>query len=370
MKQTISRFFMLCMVGIAYLAANAQVPNNEIWYTTTDGQIAQPNGNADFGANVISNTYNNGKGVIKFDGDVTKIGPKSFQFSKLSSIELPNSIKIIGNSAFEGAKFTELKLPSSLVTIENSALCGTKLTSITIPKSVRSIGNYAFCDVYDLKTVTVLWDKPISIESNVFFMDNKPNNNIYDSMTLYIPEGTYDEYAYAAVWYRFGSIIEVGQCKKPTIAYVNGKLKFHSETSNVKYEYSIADTDISNGTNTTGEIQLSATYTINVKATSANKTDSETATATLCWINQKPEESGTTGTINIKANPVLIQSENGVVSVSGIDGDESVSVYSISGMLLGKTKSFNGKVSIPTKANQNDIVIVKFGDNSVKVKIQ
>ena len=63
------------------------IPNNEIWYTSTDGEIVEPysgnfNNNADalktFGANIVSNTSKDGKGVIEFDGDVTKIGERAF----------------------------------------------------------------------------------------------------------------------------------------------------------------------------------------------------------------------------------------------------------------------------------------------------
>lgn len=392
MKQTISRFFMLCLVGMACMVANAQIPNNEIWYTTADGEIVKPREDAYFGANIISNTYNNGKGVIKFDGDVvrlestpetfgghrifdgqllsmtlpnslTAIGDYAFKNSTIRTIKLPQYLKKIGNSAFSEADLESIDLPQTLVFIGNCALGGT-FTELVIPKSVTYIDDWAIPS--SVKEVTVFWDKPISIYRNTFGGEK----GLQRDSKLYVPENTYDNYAYAAFWMDFGQIIEVGQCKKPTIAYENGKLKFHSETPNAKYEYSITDTDVKNETSTNGELQLSATYAISVKATSDNKTDSETATATLCWINQKPEETGTTGVIDVKANPVLIQSENGVISVSGIDDDESVSVFSTAGMQLGHKKSFNGRTTISVNANRNDVVIVKIGDNSVKVRMQ
>ena len=48
--------------------------NNEIWYTSYDGEIVTPYDTNVFGANIVSNTYENGKGIITFDGDVTSIG--------------------------------------------------------------------------------------------------------------------------------------------------------------------------------------------------------------------------------------------------------------------------------------------------------
>lgn len=82
--------------------------NNEIWYTSTDGNIVNPymvnsyRTNI-FGANILSNTYKNGKGIIKFDGDVNSIGNYAFyQCSGLTSITIPNSVKSIGNYSFSG----------------------------------------------------------------------------------------------------------------------------------------------------------------------------------------------------------------------------------------------------------------------------
>ena len=47
--------------------------DNEIWYTSSDGNIVNPTEPGGFDANIVSNTYENGKGVITFDGEVTRI---------------------------------------------------------------------------------------------------------------------------------------------------------------------------------------------------------------------------------------------------------------------------------------------------------
>ena len=39
-----------------------------IYYTSTDGKVVTPHKSDMFGANIVSNTYENGKGIIVFDG--------------------------------------------------------------------------------------------------------------------------------------------------------------------------------------------------------------------------------------------------------------------------------------------------------------
>ena len=99
-KQTIF-LCLLCMIGIGVHAE--EIPNNEIWYTSKNEQIVEPYETKIFGASIISNTYSNGKGVIKFDNSVTSIGEGAFYYcSALTSITIPNSVISIENAAFFG----------------------------------------------------------------------------------------------------------------------------------------------------------------------------------------------------------------------------------------------------------------------------
>ena len=101
-----------------------KIQSNEIWYTSTDGMVVTPHNSDRFGANVISNEYKNGLGIITFDGDVTEIGYSAFNYcTSLTSVTIPNSVTSIGWHAF--------------------SICSS-LTSITIPDSVTEIGDGAF----------------------------------------------------------------------------------------------------------------------------------------------------------------------------------------------------------------------------------
>ena len=124
------------------------IPSNEIWYTTSDANVITPNASADFGANIISNTYQNGKGIIKFDKSVTKIGDSSFRgLSKLESVSIPDRITSIGSYAFTSTNIAEIKIPDGVTSIGTYAFQSCKsLTSLELGTSLGSIGREAFAD--------------------------------------------------------------------------------------------------------------------------------------------------------------------------------------------------------------------------------
>ena len=109
-----------------------EIPNNEIWYTTSDGNIVTPRGSDGFGANIKSNIYTNGKGIITLDGDVTKIGSETFRsVNTLTSITIPNTVKTIAYEAFcYCSNLTgKITIPESVVSIEERAFMGCSLSS-------------------------------------------------------------------------------------------------------------------------------------------------------------------------------------------------------------------------------------------------
>ena len=142
-------------------------PNNEIWYTSSDAKIVKPysdihNNYADalttFGANIVSNTYKDGKGVIIFDGDVSAIGDCAFfDCTNLTSVTMPDSVTTIGEWAFYYC--TSLKsvtIPRSVTAIgKNTFYHCTDLTSVTILDGVTLIGDCAFDTCYNLTNITI-----------------------------------------------------------------------------------------------------------------------------------------------------------------------------------------------------------------------
>ena len=146
------------------------VSTNEIWYTSTDGTIIRPYRTDVFGANIVSNTYEKGIGIIEFDSNVTSIGGYAFyNCSSLTSVIIPDSVTSIGGYAFYNcSSLTSVIIPDSVTSIGYEAfrVC-TSLTSVTIGNSVTSIGEYAFYKCSSLTSVTIP-DSVTSIGENAF----------------------------------------------------------------------------------------------------------------------------------------------------------------------------------------------------------
>ncbi len=141
-----------------YIPMVAQEITNEIWYTSTDENIVTPYATDVFGANIVSNIYKNGKGVILFDAPITLIGQKAFlRCSSLTRIEIPSSVTSIGAYAFGYCtKLMSLTIPDSVTSIGNRAFYGcTILKTTTIPNSVIEIGDRAFYACRNFQSVTI-----------------------------------------------------------------------------------------------------------------------------------------------------------------------------------------------------------------------
>ena len=210
------------------------IPNNEIWYTTTDGEVLTLNEGAVFNVEIVSNTYINGKGVIKFSGDVTEIGDESFaNCTTLSSISIPASIATMGSGAFYGCEnihavyifdlaawcivdfvlpdltsnplcyganfylkgelVTNLVIPGGITEIRNNTFNGCQsVTNLTIPNSITTIGDAAFCDCSSLTSVTIP-DSVTTIGGSAFaFCSSLTSVTIPDGVTT-IGEGAFYE---------------------------------------------------------------------------------------------------------------------------------------------------------------------------------
>ena len=136
---------------------------------------------------------------------ITSIGISAFAYcSGLTSLTLPAGITSIGRSAFVGCSgLTSLTLPAGITSIGDVAFSGCSgLTSLILPASITSIGSYAFSSCSGLTSIYVYPDIVPKMGSDVFYDVDKKN------CTLYVPQGTKQDYFLADIWGDFENIVE------------------------------------------------------------------------------------------------------------------------------------------------------------------
>ncbi|MBR5176845.1 MAG: leucine-rich repeat protein [Bacteroidales bacterium] len=143
---------------MAPIGVDFPIPNNVILYTSSDGEVVTPYNTDAFGANIVSNEYVDGHGVIMFDKDITCLGDRAFfKCNNLASVFIPNSVTSIGDQVFYYCKsLTGLSIPNGVTSIGPGAFDSClSLSSITIPDSVTSIGKNAFHSCYNLTSISL-----------------------------------------------------------------------------------------------------------------------------------------------------------------------------------------------------------------------
>ena len=124
-------------VSKAYLGATEvyttakPIPNNEIWYTTTDGNpiadiVLQYNHTFDASGTALtlqSNTYKDGKGVLSYSGDIARVEGQNdeddylgaFQYSNtLTGIEFPKTLSKLEYATIVDCPYVETVVFNSL----------------------------------------------------------------------------------------------------------------------------------------------------------------------------------------------------------------------------------------------------------------
>lgn len=180
------------------LMGNKYDPDKVLIYTATFKLVEVSNigsngfyaGN--FDQNVVSHTFKNGVGIIKFDAKITKIGGSAFWgCSWLLGITIPSSVESIGSHAFyKCINLTEVTLFDGLKTIENDSFGAcSKLSSITIPSSVTTIKSQVFEYCSGLTSIICNATSAPKINLRTFY-------NIKTGGTLYVPTGSSGYYSW------------------------------------------------------------------------------------------------------------------------------------------------------------------------------
>ena len=165
--------------------AGSGIENNKIFYTSTDGAIVTPYDTNAFGVNIVSNTYEDGQGVIEFDGDVVSFDQQAFyECSTLSSISIPETLSWSDNDVFKGCtsltrvnisdlsawckiRFTGNATGSPMYNGAKLYLNDVEVIELTIPSDVKQLNFAAFYGCTSL-TKVIIHDGISVLEKSVF----------------------------------------------------------------------------------------------------------------------------------------------------------------------------------------------------------
>ena len=113
----------------------AAIPDNEIWYRTSNGRKLSTN--ADIcNANLVSNTYSYGVGVLKFENTILTINSEAFTDNTLIELYVPDCVERLSAAFLRNSRLKSFRVPKELKYAQGKNECGpfennTELTILT-----------------------------------------------------------------------------------------------------------------------------------------------------------------------------------------------------------------------------------------------
>jgi hypothetical protein len=310
---------------------------------------------------------------ITIPNSVTVIEGAFSECYALTSIIIPGSVTSIGWGCFSlcsGLQRVEIKADNSTKINDSAFLNCTSLKTVILGKGVTNVAEEAFAGCSELEDVYCYAEEVPITAIDAF------DGSYIESNNLYVPANSLDLYKAISPWRRFKTIstledkqpdiIHEQTCAAPEIIYQDGKLHFSCATEGAEFITDIADADIKRHYDTS--ISLEATYLIKVYAHKEGYNNSETVTATLCWLDAEPILGiNPDSAVEMHARPLLMQAREGVLSITGLKTGETAQVYSISGQQLASAKAGGNTLAIPLAIPSGQTLIVKIADKAVKV---
>lgn len=198
---------------------------NKIYYQSSDGKEIKTNklvGNI----KMISNTYEDGRGVITFNHPIRNIYIDMFRNSiKLTKVMLPLYVTKIDDNAFNNCYFlTEIVWPQNVQEIGNGTFWGcVSLAEITLPDNLEIIGEGAFKSCVSLSEITlpskIATIKPSAFQDCTYLSaiyckantppagGNKMFGNNHSERRIYVPRASVELYKEAPFWRDYAEYI-------------------------------------------------------------------------------------------------------------------------------------------------------------------
>lgn len=341
---------------------------------------------------------------VVFPSTLASIGPSAFAgCASLDNVILPDNCIKIDTGAFMGCvSLSNLHLPNSLQEVGFRVFSACEsLESVAIPDKITIMNSYMFGDCINLKSVyvgkSVNKIEPYALSgckklNDIYFSSPTPpecgNSSTFRStprINLHVPQEGIEKFHTSLNWSEFKNILPL-QCSEPNVEYRDGELHIITDT-NLKYAsvsetftYSVKVSDLSEGIiadesmDMFGKMDLS--YDIRVIAKAIGCSDSKEMIATLCWLEHGLEIGEGAGESDsptqIEAAPtqraVIVQSNGGEISVSGLDEGEVITFYDLTGRLLGRAVCSAGSAGFTATSGQ--VIVARVAGSSFKLRVR
>lgn len=275
--------------------------------------------------------------------------------------KMPQTLKTIGDYAFSGCiGLTSISIPDGVTEIGGSAFGNcTGLTSVTLPKSLTTISYYAFSGCTNLTSIEIP-NRVETIYSGAF--------RDCSSLTSFIIPNSVTA---------FGEAVLSG-CSSLT------SLTIGSNVTSIKDLWGIPAFDGCN------KILTVKSYILEpFSFDKMNFPEEVYRNATLYipkgteklysrfdgWreflkIVEMDEDDVPDNIADTRKDAIFVQCFDGTISIKGIKEGIEISVYSISGLMIGSAKAQGDCISITTNLKSGDVAIVRIGKTFIKVVMQ
>lgn len=369
MKQNaknVSLFVLLLFMGIEVSAYDFEADGIYYGYNASDQTAYVTYGTEKYSGNVVipeSVTYN-GRTM-----SVTSIGPIAFEYcNDLYSVSIPNSVTSIGDRAFSGSGLKSVNIPNSVTTIESCAFRNSNLTSLIIPSSIMTIGKDAFshCELLD---TLVIEDSEIPIEIHFFDYDPFEGSN---PKYVYVGRDciSYSVLSYIPMDSRLVNIFSIGK----SVKYVRYTLNTLTTIYSASVTPENMEIDFLNSTYLNAILYVPTGTKDKYLAADGWKNFfniQEMDVADMWDGNGEPKTEGKDSSVSqVKAEAIMIQTNNGTLNISGVENGTDIAVYTSSGMMVGSANATSDSISIATGLMNGEIAIIKIGDRAIKVVVK
>lgn len=358
--------------------------------------VALPNGLTEIPDNCFAGSQRLTQ--LSIPAGVTRIGGWAFDgCTALTHIELPPTVCSIGHSAFGGCtSLATLSLPPGVRSIEMYAFGGcAQLDPVVIPNAVRTVGDAAYSGDRQLTTLTIgegvqkiascafscceSLEKVTCLAKTVPTADLDIFEGSYVShATLYVRSELLADYRATLPWKEFGNILPLSadrpssgeKCAAPVITYEDGQLRYYTATEGAEVVSEVRAPDAQRSYHK--EVALTATYLISAYAVKGGMANSDVVYASLVWLSPEFSDGLPAGVTELHADrcPVLLSCHEGVVSVSGLEDHTVVTAYTVDGRLVEMTEAGEGGGTLHLTALLGETVIIRIGDESVKLIVR